>query len=88
MSLSISSLSIDLSKQDLSFISIFLIVDLLLIFGLLRTSSAYYFSNAVGEAPMDVALYAFSYDGLYLYNVDTGNNEASIDIDLARFSGV
>ena len=69
-------------KREVSFISIFLIVDLLLIFGLLRTSSAYYFSNAVGEAPMDVALYAFSYDGLYLYNVDTGNNEASIDIDL------
>lgn len=70
------------SRRNVSFISIFLIVDLLLIFGLLRTSSAYYFSSAVGEAPMDVALYAFSYDGLYLYNVDTGSNEASIDIDL------
>jgi hypothetical protein len=68
------------SRRNVSFIFVFLAVDLLLIFGLLKTSSATYVSEAIGEAPMDVALYAFSYDGLY--DVTTGSNEAALDINL------
>ena len=72
------------NRRSVNFISVFLIVDLLLIFGLLKTSSAIYVSDAIGEAPMDVALYAFNYDGLY--NVTTGTNEAAIDINLGSLT--
>ena len=68
------------SRRNVSFIFVFLAVDLLLIFGLLKTSSATYVSEGIGEAPMDVALYAFSYDGLY--DVTTGTDEAALDINL------
>ena len=67
-------------KNQLSFISIFLAVDILIIFGLLRTSSAVYVADAIGEAPVEVALYAVGYDGLY--NVDTSNNETPLEINL------
>lgn len=68
------------SKRSLNFISVFLVLDLFLIFGLLRTSNAVYYSTAVGEAPMDVALYAINYDGLY--DVTSGSNETALDINL------
>lgn len=68
------------NDKRINFISIFLVIDLLLIFGLLRTSNAIYVSDAVSEAPMQVALYAFSYDGLY--DVTTGSDEAALDINL------
>ena len=68
------------NKRKLNFISIFLALDLLLIFGLLKTSNAIYVSDAIGEAPMDVALYAFNYDGLY--EVSSGGTETSLDINL------
>jgi hypothetical protein len=59
---------------------VFLVLDLLLIFGLLKTSNAVYYSTANGEAPMDVALYAINYDGLY--DVSSGSNETALDINL------
>ena len=68
------------NKRSINFISVFLVVDLLLIFGLLKTSSAIYVSDAVGEAPMDVALYAFNYDGLY--DITSGSSETPLDIAL------
>ncbi len=68
------------NQKKMNFISIFLALDILIIFGLLKTSNAVYVADAVGEAPMDVALYAFKYDGLY--NVQTGGTETAIDINL------
>lgn len=68
------------NKHRVNFIFVFLLADLLLIFGLLKTSNAIYVSDAVGEAPIDVALYAFNYDGLY--DTASGSNEAALDINL------
>ncbi|MBQ4030894.1 MAG: hypothetical protein II625_03980 [Bacilli bacterium] len=68
------------NKRGLNFISVFLLADLLLIFGLLKTSNAIYVSDAIGEAPLDVALYAFNYDGLY--DTSSGTDETALDINL------
>jgi len=68
------------NQRKLNFISIFLALDLLIIFGLLKTSNAIYVSDAIGDAPMDVALYAFNYDGLY--EVGSGGTETALDINL------
>ncbi len=72
------------NQRKLNFISIFLALDLLIIFGLLKTSNAIYVSDAIGDAPMDVALYAFNYDGLY--EVSTGGTETALDINLGELA--
>lgn len=70
------------NQKKLNFISIFLALDLLIIFGLLNTSNAVYVADAVGSAPMDVALYAFDYDGIY--EASSGGSETAIDINLGE----
>ena len=52
------------TKKNMNFLSVFLILDVLLAFTMLKTSSASYTSTVDGVAEMDVALYAFNYSGL------------------------
>lgn len=67
------------TRRNMNFLTVFLCLDLLIIFSLLRTSNASYVADAVATADMDVALYAFSSDGL----VDSTD---SATINLGSFS--
>ncbi|MBO7078432.1 MAG: hypothetical protein J6W64_01320 [Bacilli bacterium] len=76
-----------LSDKNINFLIVFLVLDLFLIFGLLRSSNAVYVSTAVADSSMDVALYAFRYDGLKEVN-GTGANptiiEQSLDVNVGE----
>ena len=72
-------------KTHINMLTIFLVLDLFLIFGILKSSNAIYTSTAVSDSAMEVALYAFRYQGLD--EVDgTGANpttlEQSLDVNL------
>ena len=64
------------TKKNMNFLSVFLILDVLLAFTMLKTSSASYTSTVDGVAEMDVALYAFNYSGLK----DLNNNSYEFDL--------
>lgn len=72
-----------LSKKQINFLIVFLVLDLFVLFTIFRPSGAIYTSEAIGTAEMDVALYAFSYSGLKEVDKVDGNvvNE-SLDINL------
>ena len=65
-------------KKKINFLTIFLMVDVLLAFTMIRTSSASYTSRIIGTAELDVALYAFKYSGLE----DT--NDQVLEFDLGN----
>ena len=73
------------SARQLNFVLVFLFLDLFVIFGLLRTSNASYTSTAIGDAAMEVALYAVRYTGM---NEATGvtasdtTSDQTLDINL------
>ncbi len=72
-----------IDKKRVNFLTIFLLIDLLTIFSIFKTSNATYTSKSVSEAEMEVALYAFRYAGVdELSNVDGGTVAESIDINL------
>ena len=65
-------------KSKMNFLTVFLFLDVLLVFTLIRTSSASYVSKSIGTAEMNVALYAFSYDGIR----EDGTSEQIIEFNL------
>lgn len=71
-------------KKRINFLSVFLILDIFVLFTMFRTSNATYTSNAIGSSEMEVALYAFSFDKFSeVDGVYTGNVLAdSVDINL------
>lgn len=71
-------------KKRINFLSVFLILDIFVLFTMFRTSNATYTSNAIGTSEMEVALYAFSFDKFSeVDDVYTGNVLAdSVDINL------
>jgi hypothetical protein len=76
-----------LNKTQINMLTVFLVLDLFLIFGLLRSSNAVYTSIATSDSAMEVALYAFRYGGLDEVN-GTGANpttlEQSLDVNLGN----
>ena len=71
------------TKKNMNFLSVFLILDVLLAFTMLKTSTASYTSTVDGVAEMDVALYAFNYSGLkdlnnVSYEFDLGDIKPNI----------
>lgn len=52
------------NKKNMNFLTVFLLLDVLLVFTMIRTSSASYSSTVIGTAELDVALYAFQFSGL------------------------
>ena len=64
------------SKKNMNFLTVFLVLDVLLAFTMIRTSSASYSSTVLGTAELDVALYAFQYSGMQ----DT--NDQVLEFDL------
>lgn len=74
------------NRKKLNVISIFLILDLLVIFAIFKISNASYYSEAIGSATMRVALYAFRYDGMHAVdNLDSNiNNTESTSIELGK----
>jgi hypothetical protein len=73
-----------LDKKNINFITVFLIVDLLIIFALIKTANATYTSVARSSADMEVALYSFRYDGMYKSDDLAGTNTQSVDITLGE----
>lgn len=74
-------------KKKINFLTIFLVLDLLAIFSIFRTSNATYTSDAVGTSEMQVALYAFRYEGVNeVDGVDGGTVVESVDINLGNIS--
>lgn len=74
-----------LNKTHINMLTIFLILDLFLIFGLLRSSNAIYTSTATSDSAMEVALYAFRYGGLDEVDGTSANPsvlEQSLDVNL------
>ena len=71
-----------LDKRNMNFVTLFLIVDLLIIFALIKTANATYTSVAQSSADMDVALYSFRYDGMYESQDLAGTSTQSVDITL------
>ncbi len=72
-----------IDKKRINFLTIFLLIDLLAIFSIFKTSNATYTSKSLGKAEMDVALYAFRYAGVdELKGVDGGTVAENIDISL------
>ncbi len=65
-------------KNKMNFLTVFLVIDVVLVFSIIRTSSALYTSKTVGTADMDVALYAFSYGGMK----EDGTSEQTLNFDL------
>lgn len=65
-------------KKRMNFLTVFLLLDVLLAFTMIRTSSASYTSRVIGTAELDVALYAFQYSGLE----DT--NDQVLEFDLGN----
>ena len=65
-------------KSRMNFLTVFLFLDVLLVFTLIRPSSASYVSKSVGTAEMNVALYAFSYGGMK----EDGTSEQIIEFNL------
>lgn len=60
------------SKRRMSFLSVFLLLDLIAIFAIFRTSGATFESRAIASADMSVALYAFELDDIE--EIDGNNN--------------
>ena len=75
-----------LDKKNMNFITVFLIVDLLIIFALIKTANATYTSVAKSTADMEVALYSFRYDGMYNSDDLAGTNTQSVDITLGEIA--
>lgn len=65
------------SKRQMNFMTVFLLLDLMIFLVAFRTSNASYTSKAIGQAEMNVALYAFNYSGL---------NDDTINIELGDIS--
>ena len=72
-------------KKKINFLTIFLLLDLLAIFSIFKTSNATYISKAIATSEMEVALYAFRYEGLSeLDNLDGNTIVDSVDINLGN----
>lgn len=70
-------------KRQFSFLTVFLILDLFIIFATFKTSNASYTSTAIGNTEMDVALYAFTFDGVKESDsVDATYGGQTLDINL------
>lgn len=70
--------------KKINVVTVFLVLDIIIMFAFFTTSNATYSSQAIGSADMSVALYAFSYDGMD--SVDASGNEDAIDINLGDFA--
>ncbi len=74
-----------IQKKKIDFIIIFLVLDFIAILTMFQTSNASYESKAVGKAAMDVALYAFRYEGMNeLDGVDGNVTNQSLSVDLGN----
>lgn len=74
-------------KKKVNFLTIFLILDLFTILTIFRTSNATYTSEALGTSEMEVALYAFRYEGVTeLDGIDGGTVLDTVDINLGDIS--
>lgn len=74
-------------KKKINFLTIFLILDLLTIFTIFKTSNATYTSQAIGTSEMEVALYAFRYEGVSeVDGIDGGTVTENVDINLGNIS--
>lgn len=75
-----------LSKKKTNFLLVFLILDLIVLFTIFDPSNASYVSEAISTADMEVALYAFSYDGMSEMDKDGNLVTESVDINLGNIS--
>lgn len=74
-------------KKRINFLTIFLLLDLFAIITIFRTSNASYSSKAIGTSEMEVALYAFRYEGVSeLDGVNGGTVVDSVDVKLGDIS--
>ena len=69
-------------KKRINFLSVFLILDILVLFTMFRTSNATYTSNALGSSAMEVALYAFSFDKFSEVDGVFNNNVLADSVDI------
>lgn len=70
------------AQKRTNFLFVFLILDLFVLLTIFNPSNASYVSEAIGTAEMQVALYAFSYDGLNEYDANDNLVSDSVDINL------
>ena len=75
-------------KKRINFLTVFLILDVFVLFTMFRPSNATYTSNAIGKSEMEVALYAFGFDKFSeVDDVFSGQVLAdSVDINLGSIS--
>lgn len=74
-------------KKKINFLTVFLLLDLIAVFSIFKTSNATYTSDALGTAEMEVALYAFKYGGMNeIDGVDGGTVLENIDVNLGDIS--
>ena len=74
-------------KKRVNFLTVFLLLDLFAVLSIIKTSNATYTSEAIGTSEMEVALYAFRYEGVTeLEGVDGGTVLDSVDINLGNIS--
>lgn len=74
------------NKKKVNFLTVFLLLDLFAIFTIFKTSNATYTSEAIGTSEMEVALYAFRYEGLSEVNSTGGTVLESVDVNLGDIS--
>lgn len=65
-------------RKGINLLTIFLVIDLLAVFAIFKTSGATYTAEAIGQTNLEVAFYAFNTTGLY----DENDSTQSTSIDL------
>jgi hypothetical protein len=75
------------NKKTINFLTTFLLLDLIGVFAIFKTSNATYISEAIATSEMEVALYAFRYEGVdEISGVDGGTVIDSVDIKFGDIS--